>query len=318
LFCLLALAFPFVWFVTDGSVKTINQALLLLFLVFFFQRQEIRKNALVVFCLAFSLLLYLEYLWQHVTVPDHLFGDVHRVIYAYFFSFFLVLSYGRSSGKNRPVLPSCRSLPRFGIFLVLHDPEKHWLIYLSGERVNFGFRNAQHAGIFFGTAFLCILFFGFSSRSLRSSPLRLMALGGIVSCAALMLFGVVATQTRAVWLGLLGALLTAAVLALMMGGLKPVWIWVRRPIHAIPLLLAAVIAAVLFAALDVPKRVTARLAQEEIGVETLREAARFDERAQLSSSGARIALWRAAPDWIAERPVFGWGVVFGQEIDRCR
>ncbi len=315
LFCLLALAFPFVWFVTDGSVKTINQALLLLFLVFFFERQEIRKNSLVVFCLAFSLLLYLEYLWQYVTVPDHLFGGRPPSNYAYFFSFFLVLSYGTIVWKRiDPFYLLAGAFLGLVFFLVLHDPEKHWLIYLSGERVNFGFRNAQHAGIFFGTAFLCILFFGFRVGRLRSSPLRLMALGGIVSCAALMLFGVVATQTRAVWLGLLGALLTAAVLALMTGGLQPVWIWVRRPIHAIPLLLAAVIAAVLFAALDVPKRVTARLAQEEIGVETLREAARFDERAQLSSSGARIALWRAAPDWIAERPVFGWGVFSAKKL----
>jgi len=100
LFCLLALAFPFVWFVTDGSVKTINQALLLLFLVFFFQRQEIRKNALVVFCLAFSLLLYLEYLWQHVTVPDHLFGGRRRVIMPIFSRFSWSFLMERSSGKE--------------------------------------------------------------------------------------------------------------------------------------------------------------------------------------------------------------------------
>lgn len=314
-FGLLAFAFPLVWFVTDGSAKTISQALLLLFFVFFVQRPEIRKNALVIACLSFSLLLYIEYLWHHLTIPDHLFGGRPPSNYAYFFSFFPIIAYGTIVWKRiNPFYLLVGALLGFVIFLVWHTPYTHWLLALKGERVDFGFRNAEHAGIFFATGLLCTFFFGFRVSCLRSSALRFLALGGVVFFAVLMLFGVIATQTRAVWLGLLGGLLTASVLALMTGGLQPVLAWLRRPSHVIPLLLAAVAAAVLFDVLDVPQRIAARLAQEEIGVETIREAARFDERAQLSSSGARIAMWRAAPDWIVERPMLGWGVFSAKKL----
>lgn len=315
LFCLLALAFPFVWFVTDGGVKTINHALLLLFLVFFFQRQEIRKNAIVIYCLSFSVILYIEYIWHHLTIPDLLFGGRPPSNYAHFFSFFPVISYGTIIWKRiDPFYLLVGALLGFVIFLLWHTPFAHWALAFKGERVDFGFRNAEHAGIFFGTALLCILFFGFRVSRLRSFPLKLLALGTIVFFAILMLFGVIAAQTRAVWLGLLGGLLTASVLALMTGGLQPVLMGLRRPIRAIPLFLAAVAAVVLFDALDVPERIAVRLAQEEIGVETIREAGRFDERAQLSSSGARIAMWRAARDWVAERPVLGWGVFSAKKL----
>ncbi|WP_028873898.1 O-antigen ligase family protein [Tepidiphilus margaritifer] len=314
-FCLLALVFPALWLATGGGVKVLVRILLLMSLILLVRRQEMRRDVLIVFCMIFSVGLIGEYFWQYLTVPERLFHGRFPSNYIYFFSFFLVLAYGTVAWRRiSPFLLLTGALVGLLAFLIWHTPSQQWILSWHGERVDFGFRNAEHAGIFFGAGLLCTLFFGI--RIYRSCPvsLRFVAIGGIVLLLLLMMWGVIATQVRAVWLALLVALSASLLIAMMTGGAKTIMTWLRNRNHVILVLLMIALSVVILDALKVRDRLAARLAQETIQVETIRGAANFDEQIQLTSSGARIAMWRAARDWIAERPMFGWGVFSAENL----
>lgn len=314
-FCLLVLIFPALWFITDGGAKILVRILLLMFFLLLVRHQEMRRDALIVFCILFSLVLIGEYFWQYLTVPEHLFHGRFSRRYIYFFSFFLILAYGTVVWRKiSPFFLLAGAFVGLLMFLIGHTPFQQWMLSWHGARVDFGFHNAEHAGIFFGAGLLCTLFFGI--RIYRSCPvsLRFFAIGGIVFLLLLMMWGVITTQVRAVWLALLVALPASFLVAMMTGGAKPVMTWLRNRNHVILVLLTIALSVAVFDALKVRDRLSARLGQETIQVETIRGAANFDEQTQLTSVGARIAMWRAARDWIAERPVFGWGVSSAENL----
>ncbi|WFM69798.1 O-antigen ligase family protein [Halomonas sp. CKK8] len=180
---------------------------------------------------------------------------------------------------------------------------QEWWAGLQGERVGFGIRNLQHGSMLFGVALLGLVVFTprFGRIGGRWVPWRL-AVPVLLIC--LCLVGIAIGQTRAVWLALVLAMLAA-------GGLWLVWVLtcsrVKRAYLVRPLMLAAVGLLVTMIALAVVFQGTfsERLSHES---SVVREILQGDFGAvPYTSIGIRIHSWRAALEWIAERPLVGWG-----------
>lgn len=174
-----------------------------------------------------------------------------------------------------------------------------WLRGLSGQRVDFDMRNAQHTAMYFGTVLLGLLCF--SPRMLRKGPASAWRRFTWLLMTALCLTGLFITQTRAVWLAVCAAMVFMAL------------IWAlpqlrRRQNHAGMTLacrggaLALLIAGALWAGGGI---ITQRLSVESDVIKTVLNGDFAD--VPYTSVGIRIQTWRAAAEWIAERPITGWG-----------
>ncbi|WP_227370543.1 O-antigen ligase family protein [Halomonas sp. M20] len=184
--------------------------------------------------------------------------------------------------------------------LILGDGIQGWIRGLQGERIGFGIRNLQHGAMLFGVAFLGLVLF--ARRWLQPGKYRALRLTIWCVLFVICLLGVVTGQTRAIWLALLIALPVA-------GGL---W-WLYKPrdaslrtnrrFLAIGCVMALVVLTIAGLSFD-------DTVEERIGTESQVIAQLLDGRVEelpYTSIGIRIHTWRAASEWIAERPLVGWG-----------
>lgn len=176
----------------------------------------------------------------------------------------------------------------------------HWSLGLSGYRVDFNIYNAQHTSMFLGTGLIGLLAFcRFCLAEGRWVWLRRTGwLAGFILC----LVGSIITQTRASWLALV-------IVLPLMGVAWGAWklrtegklAFSRR--LALLTLVGAVISIGIMFALQEP--IAKRLGAEN---EVIVKVVEGDfENIPYSSIGIRIISWRAAADWIADRPLVGWG-----------
>ena len=180
---------------------------------------------------------------------------------------------------------------------------QEWWLGLQGQRVGFGIRNLQHGSMLFGVALLGLTMFTprFARVGGRLTPWRLAVSLVLIGVC---LVGIAIGQTRAVWLAIVLALLAAAAL---WGG----WLVTRDRGHGKtrvkPLLLAGAGMLMIFSLLAVAFQDTLseRLTQESTVVAQLLQG--DVEAVPYTSIGIRIHSWRAALEWIAERPLVGWG-----------
>lgn len=167
---------------------------------------------------------------------------------------------------------------------------------LRGERVDFGLHNAEHTGLYYsvlGLGLLATLPGALRDRRRRLAMALLWSVA-LVAAAA----GIVFAQTRSMWLGLSAALM-------LMGWLKGfqltrhrLWRWVCA--GGVALAAAPLLAALLhLGAID--GRVSAEGDTIRSILSGQYSAIPFD------STGIRIHTWHASFDWIAERPLLGWG-----------
>ncbi|MDR9440497.1 MAG: O-antigen ligase family protein [Halomonas sp.] len=178
------------------------------------------------------------------------------------------------------------------------DGVQEWLRGLQGQRVGFGVRNFQHGAMLFGILLLGLVIF--APRLL--SPGRWRAWRAVGWCLALALatIAVLIGQTRAVWLALVIAL------PLVFLG----WWLVRRArggsmnrrVLAAGLVLLLV---ALGSATAMKTLLLERVGQESRVMGMLLEGK--VEALPYTSIGIRIHSWRAALEWIEERPLVGWG-----------
>jgi len=306
-FSLLALAFPLLWFVSNNGVDLLQKFLAMLFLYFVLRNRHLRKSYLILAAVILIVLLLWEFVWHFFSLPGEFSPEHPPFKYIYFFCFFLVIAYGTVAWKKvSPFVILAGAAVGLAAFLLVYSPLDHWQRSWQGERVAFGFRNAQHAGIFFGTGLLGISLMG--HKLLRTNIRGLRVCMAIVVCAfaAVMLYGVIMTQVRAVWIGLTAAFLTVAMTAFMVSDVRSVLIRVAKQGYRRWIVMLILGLAVLLSAINIQGRIAHRIAQEEVSLESLQRASRF-EQDKMTSSGIRIALWTAALDWIHEKPVLGWG-----------
>lgn len=174
---------------------------------------------------------------------------------------------------------------------------------LSGGRVDFGLHNAQHAGLLFAVALLGLI--SFSRRFLFSKGLINWIGTGLWGFLVVFLgLGVLMTQTRGVWLGLVVACLTMFLLALYVTKRDWIFFFSFRKV-CIVVLLGSLVVTALFSSFttDIVKK---RLSQEQEYI--LKVVGLNDEDVAVSSSvGARVTTWVEGLKWAKKRPLTGWG-----------
>lgn len=218
------------------------------------------------------------------------------------FIFIAVAWWLRGSTRNTLIVWSLGLLAFFVALFVRGGGLTEWQQGLQGLRVDFNIRNAQHTAMFFATGLLGLVAFVY--RCVHSSADRLVVwrlviwLLAFAVCAA----GLLVTQTRAVWLALAVTLPLMAVVwmrfALRMHGVARVGR--RLLISGLLLAIMAVAASSLF-----HDTVGRRLEMKQPIIEKVLQG-RFAEMPN-TGAGVRIQTWYAATQWIAERPIVGWG-----------
>ncbi|MGL1834073.1 O-antigen ligase family protein [Rhodocyclaceae bacterium SMB388] len=310
LYCTLTVLFPAIWFLSRDLGDVVARVLILLFVAgIVFRTTWIRTDRMHLLCGGFFLLILLGYLWHLNSVPEELFGGSKARQYVPSACFFLLLAHGVGGLKKpNPYALLVSALFGFLAYLAVIAPGEHWLLGWAGRRVDFGIDNAQHAGIIFGTGFLVTL--ALTPRAVINSPrkLRLLVATGMAGLAALMAWGVLVTQSRAVWIGLALAVPVLLTMALLFAqGKAPVDFARRRAMTAKIMVVTAGLLTLAFVLTDAPSRIADRMTGEDVSVHRLASAARFEEGDALSSAQVRVASWAAAREWIAERPLMGWG-----------
>lgn len=215
-----------------------------------------------------------------------------RLTKIFFFFATAILLAGRL--RNVFWLWGCAAL---GLLLTVLTSPTDWSIWqqgLSGVRVDFGIRNAQHIAMYFGTLMLGCLCF--SPRWLSTDRQLWWRLPVWLGTLAVVVLGIVVTQTRAIFLAIFVALLFGLVF----------WVWLTRPRGwVLGLLLAS--ATLLFTTLGQRGMVHVenRFEQEAPVIQQLLHG-NWDN-IPYTSVGIRANTWKVAVDKIIERPWFGWG-----------
>lgn len=193
----------------------------------------------------------------------------------------------------------------FAIELLLHGSWTEFLRGVSGARVDFEMRNAQHTAIFFSIAFLGWIVF--VKRIIVAEEGKIKALRILLWLAVMIVLGTgcIITQTRIAWIGVVIALLTVAVIVLMVGRFSPKQI-----------IVGSIVSLAIVTSLSIPlsKTISARLGVEQDVIEQLLKGE--VESLPYSSIGIRVHTWVEAWQWIKQRPITGWGyAVRGKVID---
>ena len=196
-------------------------------------------------------------------------------------------------------------------YLVFSTSAAEWQAAWAGRRVDFGIRNAQHTAMFFGVLTLGLMIFAprliLSYRGWR----RVVIVAAWAMFMALAVFGVVVTQTRAIWLGMLVAML--ALLACLVARVAS-----QRGDRKSPKLFIG-LAIVLGVGIALPfgdriwSTLENRLSAETVSLQSLTDAVTLSVE-PTSSTAVRVASWRLALDWVSERPVLGWGAGSAKQL----
>ena len=167
----------------------------------------------------------------------------------------------------------------------------------SGQRVNFDIHNAQHGALFFGLVLLFPLC-SFMRRE-RDEPIFCWANTLLLVAGLIGLAGLVGTQTRAAFVGLMACGLVALIQVIR----QTTHSGHNRITMAKGLLVFALIAGLLI--WTAKETLYERVVAEHSSIEALFSGNL--EGLPFNSIGIRVHSWAEAFKWIAERPVTGWG-----------
>lgn len=175
-----------------------------------------------------------------------------------------------------------------------------WLSGLSGQRVDFGIRNAQHTAVMFGVALLGLACFGgraFLPGRLRGFRISLWACL-VVTCA----LAVLVTQTRAVWLA---SLIAFTFTGISWAGYAFLYSENREAVKKAMIAVGAVLVLLLSLVGFFRPALEARLSAEHEALGEL--LAGNISNLPFTSIGIRVHSWLEAIPWVQERPILGWG-----------
>ena len=235
--------------------------------------------------------------------PQWMDSSPRLALLAKLFIFISVAWWLRGSTRNTLLLWGVASTGFLLTTFFLAPPnEENWITGLSGERANFGIRNAQHSSMFFGALLLGIV--SFAKRICQQGKhqrLRVF-LWGMTLIVALM--GIAVGQTRAVWL----ATTISLTLGLIVWAGSVVSRYGARYVFKFFLLFVlgmSLVAFLLSVVMGDALRERVNKKNDIIAFEQLVQG----EYSQIpyTSVGIRINSWIAASEWIAERPLVGWG-----------
>ncbi|WP_299595086.1 O-antigen ligase family protein [uncultured Microbulbifer sp.] len=176
---------------------------------------------------------------------------------------------------------------------------QEWQQGFAGVRVDFGLHNAQHTAMLFGTGALGLL--AFAPDILRTRRGCWIIRAGWLLALATCITAVVLTQTRGGWVGMLFALVVIACAGI---------VTLRKHFHSHRRYIAAATmatcgAALLAGYLSLGDIVSNRLDAERQTITLVQQGEL--ENLPFTSTGVRIRTWTEALQWIAQRPLVGWG-----------
>lgn len=308
-----AYAFCFLpWFSTYRTAETLLVVLFLGIICFADHSAPVRKalvrDPIFKLCLIFLVFLLVAQLWYAYSLPDYI--EISSKTTRHFLKPLMVLLVALGIimlGNKGPWLLLITAGTGFVSYLALNFHPLEWTAALAGERVNFGIHNAQHTGMFFGTALLALI--SFAPRAWRTSrknraklAIRALYIAGLLLAS----FGTIAAQTRAVWLGLSFAAFLTVIFGLPYYFSKQKS--AKKRLHKIGGVLFFVSAALLLNnfLFNAENTVEERLDKEHIDIQKLYDLPK-QHADPTSSSGVRLTTWRVAMEWLIDRPVMGWG-----------
>ena len=298
-------------------------AVLLLAIMIRFWRPWFRDDLFVRLWLVFTGFLILVQFWYAFSLPDTEAFEPSNKVTRHYIKPILILAVGimvLQYGKRFLFWLGAAAVAGLLAYLAQQVGSGQWERALNGSRVDFNIRNAQHTALAFGTLLLASLFYlPRIITSHRPALIRAMSGIGIGLLVALGLFGVIVTQTRGVWLGLVGAAVAcigALIVHALRGTRRAPQVKAKRTRISM-MTGAAVLALAITAlfALNVDQRISNRLAEAEIAThwEHLTDDTRI-ETIELDSPGIRVATWLAASKWIQQRPLLGWSTDNAQDL----
>lgn len=196
----------------------------------------------------------------------------------------------------------------FAVYLLTTIGSGQWSIAWSGNRVDFGIHNAQHAAMFFGTALIGILCFAFRIVKTSSPSWRLLVICLVIITLSMAAFGLIATQTRAAWLGIIMAGTFGLTIALYLLGKRQNKPLGKKHSKAIFSLTLCLLLGIVLAGLNAPERVKAPFTNsgQLLSMEQYNDLPDYNSDPR-TSHGVRLMSWRVALEWLKERPLVGWG-----------
>ncbi|MBZ9573752.1 O-antigen ligase family protein [Halomonas coralii] len=216
------------------------------------------------------------------------------------FIFIAVAWWLGGSTRNTLVLWGLALIGYLMASFVLPGPDE-WLRGLQGQRIGFGIRNNQHGSMLFGVALLGTVIFSrrFMAPEDRWIVWRIAVWSVVFAiCTTAVAIG----QTRAIWLALVVALPVAGIIMLLWAGYRGMGRRLLKPVMAglVAGLVLALVAGWLFGGVLVERITTESSVIEQLMAGNIQDV-------PYSSIGIRIHSWVAAFQWIAERPLVGWG-----------
>lgn len=187
------------------------------------------------------------------------------------------------------------------IAVFVHGGVQEWLSVIGGRRVDFGIRNAQHSAMLFGVGLLGLIVFSGRVFAYQGKGRLVFCLGWVV-LTTVCIAGVLAGQTRSVWVALFIA-------AFMVVAIRLVWLAKMhgaRHVLRFVVITFFILSVVGAGAVVIFKgSLEDRLNHESVVIEKLLNG--DVQGLPYTSIGIRIHTWVAASEWIAERPLVGWG-----------
>lgn len=280
-----------------GSTAETLCALLGLLAVLIYGR-EIRSSAplwlLLGVVVAQTLSWWLGYQNNPEWVPDN--PRVDRL--AKLFIFIAVAWWLGGSTRNTLWLWTLAAIT-YVVATLVYGGVQDWLDGFSGQRVGFGIRTNQHGPMMYGVVLLGMVIL--APRIMQPGRWRLLRGLAWLCLSLISLTAVLIGQTRAIWLAL--SLTLPLVLIAWL-----VFQWWRKGGISWRVFGAVTLGALLLigtAVATLHEPLGKRLFKESEVIETL-VSGQF-ENVPYTSIGIRINTWRAATEWIAERPLVGWG-----------
>ena len=171
----------------------------------------------------------------------------------------------------------------------------------NGSRVDFGILNAQHVALFFSLGLIGCLSYLPSALKVQKLPHKIGYTTFLISGVAVCTIGIIATQTRAAFLALTIAFVVALVLVIIR------FIHTKESKLNIKALWSILIIVLMVGSITVAFRdnLINRAASES---STLTAIVAGDwQNIPYTSIGVRVNTWLQALEWIAEKPLIGYG-----------
>lgn len=168
---------------------------------------------------------------------------------------------------------------------------------VKGARIDYGFSNAQHSAMFFGFALLGLLFSAkrwFATKNLRQLMRTTLLFATLLLTLAILAF----TQTRGIMVGLLAATISLIILLPLSRKISTTSSQGPRALAVASIGFAALMIIIVTSTMD-------RWEKEFSTVESLVSGSLAHP--EMDNVGIRVAIWLESAEWVAKRPLTGWG-----------